>query len=62
MAFGAPVIVMLSVDVSAVAPGSPDVSAPTITVHVPAAAPVTVKDDPDGCHPDGIAVHVASAD
>ena len=62
MGFGAAVIVTLTVAVSAVDPETPDVSAPTVTAQVPVAAPVTVKDDPDACHPDGVAVQVASAD
>ena len=40
----------------------PETSPWAVTVQVPAAAPVTVKADPEGCHPVGVAVHVASAD
>lgn len=55
-------IVTLIVPLSDVDPETPEVSAPTVTVHVPAATPVTVNVDPDCCQPGGVALQVMSVD
>lgn len=61
MGIGSAAIVTLTVPVSDVAPGTPDVSAPTVSVHVPEDIAVTVNADADCCQPGGADEQVAFA-
>jgi hypothetical protein len=46
---------------SALAPKTVDVSATTVTLHVPAASARNVNDEPDGCDPGGEAEQIVPA-